>query len=219
MLKIADASAIVLDPDSQFPIPAEITLILPQTNFPIKNIGKIISEFQVTVAWFTSRLFDVLVDHQLDDLAPLKLILFGGEPHSFYHVERAFRNLPAQQRAHRGNFTLKNPKAPPFTCSAQLNKISIPLGQKAQIMAGLASSPISKSSPSPVDTSPCSNSAKSNPSLIISTRYSAKYQKPHQSRRSHHHPKSENKKPVWFAQLTQNSLKPPCFSSSDPLTI
>ena len=76
------------------------SLILAQTNFPIKNIGKLISEFQVTIAWFTSRLFDVLVDHQLDDLAPLKRILFGGEPHSFYHVERAFRNLPNTSLIH-----------------------------------------------------------------------------------------------------------------------
>ena len=133
--------------------------------------------------------------------------------------KRGAEKAPSTTKRSWGNFTLKNPKAPPFTCSAQLNKISIPLGQKAQIMVGLASSPISKFSPSPVDTCRCSNSAKSNPSLIISTRYSAKYQKPHQSHQSDHHPKSENKKPAWFAQLTQNSLETPCYSSSDPLTI
>lgn len=71
---------------------ASLTLVGP--NFPIKAVGKVIADFQVSVVWFTARLFDMLVDHQLEDLAPLKIILFGGESHSFSHVERAFRELP-----------------------------------------------------------------------------------------------------------------------------
>jgi amino acid adenylation domain-containing protein len=77
---------------------ATLTLVVP--DFSIHEIGTVIAKCGVTMAWFTARLFDTLIDHHLDALAPLKSILFGGESHSFPHVERAFRELPSTVLIH-----------------------------------------------------------------------------------------------------------------------
>ncbi|MGQ0584654.1 MAG: non-ribosomal peptide synthetase [Reyranella sp.] len=55
----------------------------------LQSIVDTIREHRVTTAWFTARLFNALVDHQLDALGGLRQILAGGDVLSPTHVLRA----------------------------------------------------------------------------------------------------------------------------------
>lgn len=69
-------------------------LTVVSAGFSLAQLRRSIADSGVTTAWFTARLFDTLVDHDLEALRPLKTIVFGGEAHSLQHVDRAFRALP-----------------------------------------------------------------------------------------------------------------------------
>jgi len=59
----------------------------------LADIGALIRRHHVTTMWLTASLFHLMVDERLEDLAPLRQLLAGGEALSVSHVTRAARAL------------------------------------------------------------------------------------------------------------------------------
>ncbi|MCW8997081.1 MAG: amino acid adenylation domain-containing protein [Kangiellaceae bacterium] len=57
------------------------------------KIAKLITQHQVTSMFVTTALFNLLVEQQLEHLASIKNLMFGGEAVSYNHVEEAFNVL------------------------------------------------------------------------------------------------------------------------------
>ena len=53
------------------------------------DLGALIRRYEVTTLWLTSSLFNVIVDERVEDLAPLRQLLVGGDVLSVPHVLRA----------------------------------------------------------------------------------------------------------------------------------
>lgn len=60
----------------------------------LEDIGQAISRLGVTTLWLTAGLFHLMVDHHLEELAPLRQLLAGGDVLSPSHVVKALRALP-----------------------------------------------------------------------------------------------------------------------------
>jgi amino acid adenylation domain-containing protein/non-ribosomal peptide synthase protein (TIGR01720 family) len=60
----------------------------------LEDIGRVISEQQVTTMWLTSGLFHLMVDEQLESLGGVRQLLAGGDVLSVAHVERLRARWP-----------------------------------------------------------------------------------------------------------------------------
>jgi amino acid adenylation domain-containing protein len=60
----------------------------------VERLGRAIREGQVTSLWMTAALFNLVVDTAPETLAPLRLLLVGGEQLSVPHVRRARETFP-----------------------------------------------------------------------------------------------------------------------------
>ena len=60
----------------------------------LQQIAEAIRAHEVTTAWFSAGLFNLLIDHQLDALGGLRHLLAGGDVLSPTHVMRALNALP-----------------------------------------------------------------------------------------------------------------------------
>ena len=71
------------------------TLAMAPPDSPsLAEIGRCIRRHRVNTLWLTAGLFNVMVDEQLADLAPLRQLLVGGDVLSVPHVRKALRALP-----------------------------------------------------------------------------------------------------------------------------
>lgn len=61
------------------------------------GLGRSIRDYGVTGMWLTAALFNMVVDQNPDELAPLKYLITGGEALSVEHVRRAQNALPKLQ--------------------------------------------------------------------------------------------------------------------------
>ena len=59
-----------------------------------EDIGAAIARHRASTLWLTAGLFHLMVDHNLEGLAPLQQLLAGGDVLSPTHVVRALRGLP-----------------------------------------------------------------------------------------------------------------------------
>lgn len=105
-------------------------VLQPQLKPTLAEIVNTIKQHDVTTAWFTAGLFNLLVDEQLDDLRALKHILVGGDVLSVPHVKRALHVL--------GPDILINGYGPTenttFTCCHAIHdehdlKVRVPIGR------------------------------------------------------------------------------------------
>jgi amino acid adenylation domain-containing protein len=69
-------------------------VIVKDERASLQRIAEAIAHNGVTTAWFTSGLFNLLVDHQLTSLQGVRQILAGGDVLSPSHVKRAQAALP-----------------------------------------------------------------------------------------------------------------------------
>jgi amino acid adenylation domain-containing protein len=65
-----------------------------ETGVGVDTLGRAIREGEVTSLWMTAALFNLVVDTAPETLAPLRLLLVGGEQLSVPHVRRAREMLP-----------------------------------------------------------------------------------------------------------------------------
>jgi acyl-coenzyme A synthetase/AMP-(fatty) acid ligase len=68
--------------------------LAPGDDFDLAEIGATLAREGVNTAFFTTGLFNALVDEQLDSLRPLRQIVTGGEVASSSHLAAALRGLP-----------------------------------------------------------------------------------------------------------------------------
>ena len=69
-------------------------VVMPPGVPSLASIVDVISRHRVTTAFFTPALFNVLVDNHVDQLAPLKQIIIGGDVVSQRHFLTALDHLP-----------------------------------------------------------------------------------------------------------------------------
>jgi len=70
------------------------TLYLIDRTFELEKIQYVLKEQKISILFLTARLFDKLVDHDVQMFSGVRALLFGGEAHSFIHVNKAFEMLP-----------------------------------------------------------------------------------------------------------------------------
>jgi amino acid adenylation domain-containing protein len=68
--------------------------IMPPDRSSLEEIGSALRKHGVTTLWLTASLFHLMVQDHLEDLAPVKQLLAGGDVLSVPHVERVLRELP-----------------------------------------------------------------------------------------------------------------------------
>ncbi|MGG3837965.1 amino acid adenylation domain-containing protein [Paenibacillus thiaminolyticus] len=69
---------------------ARLVLVKKEDALEMQRLLQIIEEKGVTVFFATTALFNALVDANLQSLAKIRKVLFGGERVSFHHVKKAF---------------------------------------------------------------------------------------------------------------------------------
>lgn len=69
--------------------------LMPPGLASLGEVGRALARHQVTTLWLTSGLFHAMVDERLEDLAPLKELLSGGDVLSPSHVERVLLRWPS----------------------------------------------------------------------------------------------------------------------------
>lgn len=69
-------------------------LVLLDRSFDLKDISIVLQEQKISILWLTARLFDKLIDHDVQMFSGVRKLLFGGETCSFSHVRTAFEMLP-----------------------------------------------------------------------------------------------------------------------------
>ncbi len=79
---------------------ATLYLIDKKLASDLKGLADLIKENELTVAFMTTALFNVFVDTELDGLAPLRKVLFGGERVSIKHVQNAYDALGPERMIH-----------------------------------------------------------------------------------------------------------------------
>jgi amino acid adenylation domain-containing protein len=70
------------------------SLVIPDVDFAFSQIEQYLLQFNISILWLTSRLFDKLIDYDVSLFKNLSVIVFGGEAASFQHVKKAFEQLP-----------------------------------------------------------------------------------------------------------------------------
>jgi amino acid adenylation domain-containing protein len=68
--------------------------VVPDPYPSFEDIGEAIARHGVSTLWLTAGLFHLMVEHNLQGLAPLRQLLAGGDVLSPSHVVRALRALP-----------------------------------------------------------------------------------------------------------------------------
>ncbi|MEM9018354.1 MAG: AMP-binding protein, partial [Verrucomicrobiota bacterium] len=68
----------------------------------LAEIGDAIRRFNVTTLWLTSGLFQLMVDERLEDLAPLRQLLVGGDVVSRSHAALAIETLKPEGKLFNG---------------------------------------------------------------------------------------------------------------------
>jgi amino acid adenylation domain-containing protein len=72
-------------------------VLYPQRIPAVKELGDFLHEHKVTTLWFTSSLFNVVIDQAPEALANVRQLLIGGEALSVPHVRRGLALLPHTQ--------------------------------------------------------------------------------------------------------------------------
>jgi amino acid adenylation domain-containing protein len=75
-------------------------LYLIDRTFDLENISFVLKEHKISVLFLTTRLFDKLVDYDVQMFSGIRVLLFGGEAHSFSHVHKVFDMLPDTKLLH-----------------------------------------------------------------------------------------------------------------------
>jgi amino acid adenylation domain-containing protein len=105
-------------------------VIAPTPEPSLAEIGALIRRHQVTTMWLTASLFHLMVDERLEDLAPLRQLLAGGEALALPQVLRAAKRLE-HGRVVNGYGPTENTT---FTCCHTVDpdrvyRSSIPIGR------------------------------------------------------------------------------------------
>lgn len=94
-------------------------LVVAPQRASLEDLGRLIRTEGVTSAWFTSGLFNLMVEQRLDDLGGLRQLLAGGDVLSPRHVRMALKALP--------NCTVINGYGPTenttFTCTHAMRSV------------------------------------------------------------------------------------------------
>ena len=69
-------------------------VVMPPQQSSLEELGQAIRQHQITTLWLTAGLFHLMIDHQLEDLRPLRQLLAGGDVLSVPHVQKVLTNLP-----------------------------------------------------------------------------------------------------------------------------
>ena len=69
-------------------------VIMPPQATSLEDLGRTIRGHGVTTLWLTSGLFNLMVEQRLEDLAPLRQLLAGGDVLSPRHVRAVLESLP-----------------------------------------------------------------------------------------------------------------------------
>ncbi len=72
---------------------ARLALMAPGSA-SLGELGQAIKRYQVTTLWLTAGLFNLMVEHHLDDLRNLRQLLAGGDVLSVPHVQKVLAELP-----------------------------------------------------------------------------------------------------------------------------
>ncbi|MCU1277796.1 MAG: tycC2 [bacterium] len=103
--------------------------LAPSRPLAIGEIGALIRRHGVTTLWLTSGLFELFVDSALDQLAPVRQLLTGGDVVSATHAERFLRRMKSC-RLINGYGPTENTT---FTCTHAIERVepgrSIPIGR------------------------------------------------------------------------------------------
>lgn len=104
--------------------------LIPSGQASLPQIGDAIRRHGVTSLWLTAGLFQLMVDERLNDLAPLRQLLTGGDVVSVAHARRVLTRFP-HLRLVNGYGPTENTT---FTCchvitSADLDQPSLPIGR------------------------------------------------------------------------------------------
>lgn len=104
--------------------------LVPPDQQSLEDLGQAISQHEVSIAWLTAGLFNLVVEQRLESLRPLRQLLVGGDALSPAHVKQAMAGLP--------NCQLINGYGPTegttFTCCRRISRqdaesSSIPIGK------------------------------------------------------------------------------------------
>jgi amino acid adenylation domain-containing protein len=68
-------------------------VIMPPQSASLEDLGRSIRNEGVTTLWLTAGLFNLMVEHRLDDLRPVRQLLAGGDVLSAHHVGIVLQNL------------------------------------------------------------------------------------------------------------------------------
>ena len=71
-----------------------VLALLPPVTLSLEDWTQAIRKHQVTIAWFTSGWFTVMVEHKLEGLAGIRQLLVGGDVVSRAHVKKAMERFP-----------------------------------------------------------------------------------------------------------------------------
>lgn len=107
-------------------------LVMAPPSWSILSLAQFIESEAITAAFFTSRLFDALIDAEPQSLRHMRLIAFGGENASIKHCQKAVELLPTV-RLFNGYGPSENTT---FTSSYQLDdsvhsQTRVPIGKPA----------------------------------------------------------------------------------------
>jgi len=69
-------------------------VLFPEKHITLKKLQTVIEKNKITTAFFTTALFNLIIDENPKILSTLKQILTGGEAHSVIHMRRALKELP-----------------------------------------------------------------------------------------------------------------------------
>lgn len=75
-------------------------VLLPERLPPPKELGRVMREEQITIAWLTTTLFNLMIVEAAGAMRGLRQIFFGGEVCSARHVQSALEHLPQTQIVH-----------------------------------------------------------------------------------------------------------------------
>ena len=94
---ILQASSISFDASS-FEIWASLlngaTLVLVEKDFDFLHLGSYLTQYNISVLWLTTKLFETLLLIDSHIFIKLKYLIFGGEACTFSHIILAFKSLP-----------------------------------------------------------------------------------------------------------------------------